>query len=117
MQDSIFTIREAAIENLKELAKIFGAFWASRFAVPKLVALHTDANYLHRQTPLFGMTALAPVINADIVRRQFVPVLITLSQDRVANIRMNVSKSIQALLPVIAQQAQENRDIIVSTHT
>ena len=48
LQDSIFTIREAAIENFKELTKIFGAFWASRFAVPKLVALHTDANYLHR---------------------------------------------------------------------
>jgi len=102
LQDSIFTIREAAIENFKELSKIFGAFWASRFAVPKLVALHTDANYLHRQTPLFGMATLAPVINPDIIRRQFLPVLITLSQDRVANIRMNVAKSIQALTPTVA---------------
>jgi len=70
--------------------------------VPKLVALHTDANYLHRQTPLFGMATLAPVINPDIIRRQFLPVLITLSQDRVANIRMNVAKSIQALTPTVA---------------
>jgi serine/threonine-protein phosphatase 2A regulatory subunit A len=48
LQDSIFTIREAAIENFKELAKIFGAQWASRFAIPKLILLQTDANYLHR---------------------------------------------------------------------
>ena len=59
LQDSIFTIREAAIENLKELTKIFGAQWASRHAIPRLMALHTDANYLHRQTPLFGVIALA----------------------------------------------------------
>ena len=97
-----------------ELSKIFGAFWASRFAVPKLMSLHTDPNYLHRQTPLFGMAALAPVVNADIVRRQFVPVIIVLAQDRVANIRMNVSKSMQALLPLLAQQPQANQDIIVS---
>lgn len=48
LQDSIFTIREAAIENFKELSKIFGAQWAGRFAVPRLVSLHTDLNYLHR---------------------------------------------------------------------
>lgn len=69
LQDSIFTIREAAIENFKELAKIFGVQWANRFAIPKLVTLHTDANYLHRQTPLFGITALAQVITLDTIRR------------------------------------------------
>ena len=69
LQDSIFTIREAAIENFKELAKIFGAQWASRFAIPRLLLLQTDANYLHRQTPLFGITALAPVVSIDTIRR------------------------------------------------
>ena len=37
LKDSIFTIREAAIENYKELSKIFGAQWAGRFAVPRLI--------------------------------------------------------------------------------
>jgi len=39
-------------------------------------------------------------------------VIIVLAQDRVANIRMNVSKSMQALLPLLAQQPQANQDII-----
>jgi serine/threonine-protein phosphatase 2A regulatory subunit A len=69
LQDSIFTIREAAIENFKELSKIFGAQWASRFAVPRLIALHTDSNYLHRQTPLFGISALAQIVTIDTIRR------------------------------------------------
>jgi len=78
LKDSIFTIREAAIENIKQLTCIFGAQWASRQVIPKLLALHTESNYLHRLTPLFGMSKLASCVTADIVRRQFIPVLITL---------------------------------------
>ena len=66
------------------------------------MALHTDPNYLHRLTPLFGIITLAPVVSIDSIRRQFIPMLITLSQDKVANIRMNVARSIQALMPTLA---------------
>ena len=48
----------------------------------------------------------------DTVRRQFLPVLVTLSQDRVANIRMNVAKAIHALSPALISQPQANQDII-----
>ena len=84
--------------------------------MPRLTAIHTDANYLHRQTPLFGIVALASLVNADIVRRQFIPMLQTLSQDRVPNIRMNVSRAIQALKPYLIQQQNSSQDIIVSDH-
>jgi len=53
-----------------------------------------DKNYLHRLTPLFGMATLASVVPPDVVRRMFVPVIITLQQDQVPNIRMNVAKAI-----------------------
>ena len=69
--------------------------------MPRLVALHSDPNYLHRQTPLFGFRALADIVSIDTIRRQFVPVLQARSQDRVANIRMNVAKAVQALSPVL----------------
>ena len=67
--------------------------------IPKLVALHTDSNYLHRLTPLFGIAKLAGSVPVEIIRRQFVPVLSTLSKDKVANVRMNVAKAIQVLGP------------------
>ena len=82
--------------------------------MPRLIALHTDPNYLHRQTPLFGISALSQIVTTDTIRRQFIPVLQTLSQDRVANIRMNVAKAIASLWPVVSTQAQANQDIIVS---
>ncbi len=67
--------------------------------LPKLLSLHVDKNYLHRLTPLFGMAALAPAVPADVAKRLFLPVIVTLQQDPVPNIRMNVAKAVQALLP------------------
>ena len=79
--------------------------------LPKLLALHTDANYLHRLTPLFGIAALGGSLPVDAIRRQFVPVLLTLATDKVANVRMNVAKSVQVLVPISSNQP----DLLVST--
>lgn len=45
------------------------------------------------------MGHLSQVIPPDAVKKLFVPVLTALSQDPVANIRMNVGKTIQKILP------------------
>lgn len=79
---------------MKHLTEIFGPQWAVTHVIPKLLSLHVDKNYLHRLTPLFGMATLTPVLPIDVVRRMFIPVIITLQQDPVPNIRMNVAKSI-----------------------
>jgi len=94
LNDSIFSIREAAVKNLKELTLIFGIGWASTKALPKLMSLHVESNYLHRLTPLFAMTAMASCLNHEVIKKQFIPVIFTLTSDRVPNIRMNVAKTI-----------------------
>lgn len=93
LQDDIFTIREEAINNLKKLVEIFGAQWATRNCVSKITSLHLDSRYLHRMTPLFALSTLAPVLPAEEIKKSFVPVMQSLSTDRVANVRMNVAKS------------------------
>ncbi len=62
------------------------------------------------------MAALAQHVAIDTIRRQFITVLQALAQDRVANIRMNVSKTIQAIIPVVRSQPQGNQDIIDALH-
>lgn len=99
LSDSIFSIREAAINNLKSLTEIFGVQWATKNVIPKLLSLHVEKNYLHRLTPLFGMSVLSPVLNADIIKKMFLPVIVTLAQDPVPNIRMNVAKTLQNMQP------------------
>ena len=59
LSDSIYSIREAAITNIKLLTEIFGPQWAVTHVIPKLLSLHVDKNYLHRLTPLFGMAQLS----------------------------------------------------------
>ena len=104
LSDSIYSIREAALNNVKLLTEIFGPQWAVTHVIPKLLSLHVDKSYLHRLTPLFGMATLATVLPPDVIRRMFVPVIITLQQDPVPNIRMNVAKSIQQMYPTIKNQ-------------
>jgi hypothetical protein len=43
------------------------------------------------------MSTMAESLSADAVKAHFLPVLMALQKDRVANIRMNVSKSINVL--------------------
>lgn len=59
-----------------------------------MLSLHVDPNYLHRLTPLFGMATLAPVLNADVIKKMFLPVVVALSTDKIPNIRMNVAKTL-----------------------
>jgi hypothetical protein len=75
--------------------------------IPKLLSLHVDKNYLHRLTPLFGMATLSTTLPADTVRKMFVPVLLTLYKDQIANIRMNVAKTIHQILSHIKGQAPD----------
>lgn len=46
------------------------------------------------------MAIVAPVVNQDVIKKMFMPVVMTLASDPIANIRMNVAKTIQAIYPV-----------------
>jgi serine/threonine-protein phosphatase 2A regulatory subunit A len=106
IKDSIFSIREAALSNFKQLAVIYGMPWALKHVVPKVMWQHQDGNYLHRLTPLFFMVVMADTVSADIIKAHFMPVLKVLSRDKVANVRMNVAKSVQTLAVVLKSQPQ-----------
>jgi len=55
LSDNIFSIREAALGNLRQLTEIFGVTWATKYVIPQLLSLQVNSNYLHRLTPLFGI--------------------------------------------------------------
>jgi serine/threonine-protein phosphatase 2A regulatory subunit A len=68
LKDPIFSIREVAIINIKELCIIFGPQWSLKHVLPPLMDLHKELNYLHRMTPLFAISKLAPIFPAEIIR-------------------------------------------------
>ena len=46
--DTVFSIREAATQNLKKLTEVFGVAWASEAIIPKVMAMGQHPNYLYR---------------------------------------------------------------------
>lgn len=113
LNDSVFAIRESATQNLKKLTEVFGVDWAQQHIVPKILALSSHQNYLHRMTTLFAITvrlfcivytfsqALAPVVGADVISNTFSPLVLKMAQDPVANVRFNVAKTLEVLIPYL----------------
>ena len=53
------------------------------------------------------MTILGDLISAETLKKHFLPVLTAMQKDAVANVRMNVAKTIQSLGPQF-KQSKEN---------
>jgi len=51
----VYAIREAATVNLKKLVEKFGLEWAQQTAIPRVVQMSRDQNYLHRLTCIFSI--------------------------------------------------------------
>ena len=112
--DSVFSIREAATNNVKKLTEVFGVDWAKTNLIPKVLALHVHPNYLYRMTTLFAISvlssslvfanakqALAPIVGAELLTSVMLPLVIKLSRDTVPNIRFNVAKTLHHLIPLL----------------
>ena len=103
LNDSVYSIRVASIQNLKELTRIFGSSWAERNIIKKLTELCNEINYLHRLTALFGMAELSQVLTPEVVKRSFNPILAQMAKDKIPNIRLNVAKTIYSIRQRIQQ--------------
>ncbi|KAF9103423.1 hypothetical protein BGX29_003383 [Mortierella sp. GBA35] len=101
--DSVFSIREAATVNLRKLTEVFGVDWAKQTISPKVLAMGTHPNYLYRMTTIFAITAMAPAVTPEVIRDYILPTVTNLVSDPIPNIRFNVAKSIEALIPVLMQ--------------
>jgi serine/threonine-protein phosphatase 2A regulatory subunit A len=54
--DTVFSIREAATQNLKKLTEVFGVEWAKATIIPKIMTMGNQTNYLYRMTTCNAIT-------------------------------------------------------------
>ncbi|XP_071495704.1 serine/threonine-protein phosphatase 2A 65 kDa regulatory subunit A beta isoform-like [Diadema antillarum] len=101
--DNVFAIREAATNNLKKLVEKFGASWAKRTVIPRILEMSRDQNYLHRMTCLFCINVLIDVVESEVLSKDMLPIVTALATDAVANVRFNVAKTLQKLGPKVDQ--------------
>jgi serine/threonine-protein phosphatase 2A regulatory subunit A len=54
--DTVFSIREAATQNLKKLTEVFGYEWATDAIIPQVMSMAQHPNYLYRMTTCFAIS-------------------------------------------------------------
>eukprot|EP00898_Chlorokybus_atmophyticus_P001885 jgi/Chlat1/2698/Chrsp180S08752 len=109
--DQVYSIREAATHNLKRLAEEFGVEWAQQHIIPQVLDMVKNPmikNYLYRMTVLFAISLLAPVVGGEITCQTMLPVVVNAAKDKVPNIKFNVAKMLQGLIPIVDHSVVEN---------
>lgn len=65
----------------------------------QIKALNDDTNYLLRLTGLHAVQSLADAVAQNALQTQLLPLVLALARDPVPNVRFNVAKTLQALIP------------------
>ncbi|KAJ3381725.1 hypothetical protein HDU84_004889 [Entophlyctis sp. JEL0112] len=99
--DCVYSIREAATVNLKKLTEVFGYDWAKQTIIPNVLIMGQHSNYLYRITTIFALSILATVVNGEVLKDLIIPTLNSLAVDPIPNIRFNVAKSLEKLIPLL----------------
>jgi len=99
LHDSVYSIREASIQNIRKLTAIFGLQWVQETIIPSALLLHSHPNYLYRMTALHVIVELTPLVGSKVATNSLLPIVLRMSQDTVANIRFNVAKTLQKMVP------------------
>jgi len=109
--DCVYSIREAAIINIKNLTEIFGIEWAKTNIAPQIIHLfNNSSNYLYRMTALNAISVLAEVVKAEVVESLFLPLILEKAcVDTVPNIRFCAAKTIGLLVPYVSKSTRESQ--------
>ncbi|KAK4375533.1 hypothetical protein RND71_006210 [Anisodus tanguticus] len=130
LKDKVYSIRDAAANNVKRLAEEFGPTWAMEHIIPQVLDMINDPHYLYRMTIIHAISLLAPVMGSEITCSKLLPVIIAASKDRlifsniyalpfccvivmltglilafsrVPNVKFNVAKVLQSVIPIVEQ--------------
>ena len=100
LSDSVWSVREAAVANLVKLSQLFGREWCAERILPKVLQLaQMEYSYAYRLTAVFAMRDLAPLLGAQLLNAQVLPLLCnTMYRDPVPNVRFNVARLLGGLV-------------------
>lgn len=109
MSDSIFSVREQMAMQLGNLVKQFGTDWAVQTLAPAILQFKSNQNYLIRQVTLMCVNQLQGFLPMTVLIKQFMPTVLSMSNDRVANVKFLVAKTL--LLFVGTNETKVNQQI------
>ncbi|KAI9276001.1 armadillo-type protein [Sporodiniella umbellata] len=114
--DTVFSIRDAATSNLKKLVDVFGCDWAKESILPRIIETAQNENYLYRMTTLFTLTTISVSLTPEVVADKVLPTVVGLVEDPIPNVRFNVAKSLEVLIPILKQHPDTERFLDTTVH-
>jgi serine/threonine-protein phosphatase 2A regulatory subunit A len=104
----VFSIREAASKNFKELIDVFGVGWAKSTIIPKVLEFCNHPNYHLRATTLLCVNSLSVAVGAEMTDSTLLPLALKMVTDNVPNIRFRLARTLAILAQncetIVAQQ-------------
>jgi serine/threonine-protein phosphatase 2A regulatory subunit A len=97
LDDSVYSIRRAATENLLSLTELFGEAWAVEHAIPRIERMCEYKNYLRRTTALYALQVIIRSLSAGTIEKFVLPLVLQLSTDPVPNIRFVAARTLQLI--------------------
>lgn len=109
--DCVYSVREAAIANLKAVTEVFGIGWAKDHIVPQVLGMYDMSNnYLLRVTSLHAIGVLAEVVGSETVEELFLPIITERAyRDPVPNVRFCSAKTLNLVIPYVRQDVRESK--------
>ncbi|KAI7744011.1 hypothetical protein M8C21_001797, partial [Ambrosia artemisiifolia] len=106
LKDEFPDVRLNIISKLDQVNQVIGIDLLSQSLLPAIVELAEDRHwrnphYLYRMIVLRAISLLAPVMGSEVACSKLLPVVVTASKDRVQNIKFNVAKVLQSLVPLV----------------
>lgn len=105
LDDTVYSIRRAATENLLSLTGLFGEGWAAEYAIPRIERMCGYKNYLRRTTALYALQVIIRSLSAKIIEKSILPLVLQLTTDPVPNIRFVAAKSLQLIAVRLADRS------------
>jgi len=104
LKDSVWSIRIAAAENLKQITAIFEAKWTSTHFIPEVKALAEDKKPGHRLSAVYVINHLCEVMGETACAAELVPMALALAKDSVPNIRFTAAKALANMAKYVTKK-------------
>jgi len=114
LTDTVYAVRNAAIVNVVKLTQRFGEEFTLNYVLPKVNSLMQNTNYLHRVSVLFYAQQVGGLVSPKILNESIIPLILTLAQDPVPNIRYSSANAIAALVLHMDKVSKERSSQLIS---
>ena len=100
----MYKIREQSMQNLVDLKKILGDDWFTTIWKLKIREFARSEKWAIRIQSIFMTRIISKDLDIDVLNKDIIPVIISLKEDTVPNIKFNIAKILDELSTTLSKE-------------